>query len=384
MNYATQYHTRYNPNLQQEETGTTTPTIGRVYSISKATQRPRRNTKRQKTVSSNRPTTNGFLKTTFLPKLQENEQQIKLPRKEVEQIETDFYTSLSQLEKHYSISVLETKKYSYPYNLSLACWNVEEKLKKYSKITCFNALQIIQQEKQTTLRVTEKYETGNCLYYIPIVPLFRLLKNPQKQQSAQLLLSVFCYLYRVVGVPFYREEDSYLYWLYDMITEWHCEEEDSEEKEKTLSELRKATCVGNYILRKIQSKENLIYWENRLLNFQVKDDFDKECISIATQFFNLYKKYENRHLYLHINTDNQRDDDEECLTMDKYISFIADTNDSVFEELFNVVNNDFGEYGAIEEPSLLKHFNGTDITTRNLEFENQIFKLIPQLCQLLT
>ena len=384
MNYATQHHTGHHPIAQQKTTRAITSTIGRVYGISTTSQRLQRNPKRQKAVSSNRPTPHGFLKTTFLPKLQVSEAQIKLSKKEVKQLERDFYNSVSELEKHYGISVLETKKYSYPYNLSLACWNAEQQLKKHSKSHCFDALQIVQEDAQIAVRVIEKYETGNCLYYIPIVPLFRLLKNPQKQQSAQLLLSIFCYLYRVVGVPFYREDDSYLYWFYDMITEWHSEEEDSEEKEKTLSEIRKATCIGDCILQKIQSKENLIYWESRLQTFRVEDDFDQKCVTIATQFFDLYKQYENRHIYLNINRGYQESYGEEYLTIDKYISFVADTNDSVFDQLFEVVNNDFSEYGEIEEPTIQKHFNGRKMTTENLDFENKVFKLITQLCQLLT
>lgn len=383
MNYATQYNTRYNPTTQQATTTAITSTIGRFCRFYTTPKRPQRNTKRQKEICTDRPITNGFLKATFLPKLQVNEEQTKIPKKHIKQTEKGFYTSLSQLEKHYGISVLETQKYSYPYNISLAYWDAEQQLKKQnSKI--FDELQIIEENEQTSLKVIEKCDTGRYLHYIPITPLFSLLKNKQKQQSAQVLLSVFCYLYRVVGVPFYREVDAYLYWLYDMIQEWNSEEEDHEDKEKTFSELRKAECIGDYIVHKIQSKKNLVYWENRLRNFQIKDDFDKDCLTIATQFFDLYQQYENRHIFLNINRENEDFCDDEYLTIDKYISFVASTKGALSDQLFDITNNDFSQYGELEEPTIHKHFNGTKMTIENLDFENRLFKLLIKLCQLLT
>ncbi len=381
MNY--DYHTGDNPTTQQETTRAITPTIGRICRFSTTPKRPQRSTKRQKTICTDRPITNGFLKTTFLPKMQVNEQQTKVPKKHKKQIEINFYTSLSQLEKYYRISVLDTQKYSYPYNISLAYWDAQQQLKRQDPKN-FDELQIIEENEQTTVKVIEKCDTGRYLHYIPVTPLFSLLKNKQKQQSAQLLLSVFCYLYRVVGVPFYREEDSYLYWMYDMIQEWNSEEEDHKDKEKIVSELRKAECIGDYIVHKIQSKKNLVYWENRLQNFQIKDDFDKDCLTVTTQFFNLYQQYKNRHIFLNINRKNEDFYDDEYLTIDKYISFVASTKDDLSDQLFDITNNDFSQYADMEEPTIHKHFNRTKIAIESLDFENRLFKLLIKLCQLLT
>jgi len=69
--------------------------------------------------------------------------------------------------------------------------------------------------------------------------------------------------------------------------------------------------------------------------------------------------------------------------MQKYISFIADTKGWLYESLSDSINNEFNEYGAIEEPTITKQFDGIEITTNNLDFENRLFVLLDDLCTLL-
>ncbi len=385
MNYATQHHTGYNPNTRQKTTDTIAPTIGRVCRISTTPKRPQRNSKRQKAICTDRPTINGFLKTTFLPKIQVNKEQTKISKKQVKQTEEDFYQSLTQLAEHYNINPIKTRQYDYPYNMALGYWDAKQKIKQQPKGKYMDELQICAKEhEKTILSVQEKCDTGQFLYYVPVLPLFELLKNKSKNQTAQLLLSVFCYLYRVVGVPFYREDDSYLFWMYNYIQDW-VTEDDGFGDENMLSELRKASCIGDVVLKKLQSKENLIYWHKRIQTFRVKDDFDKRCLKIASQFFDLYQRYKNQHIYLNINRyDDNYCYDDEYLTIDKYLSFISNTKGGLFDQLFETVNNELSNYGDMEEPNICKSFNGKDVSQQNLDFENRIFSLLNELCHLLS
>ena len=66
--------------------------------------------------------------------------------------------------------------------------------------------------------------------------------------------------------------------------------------------------------------------------------------------------------------------------MDKYIGFIADYKGYLCEPLCETVNNEFSQYGEMEEPAVTTHFDGTPVGKESLDFENRIFPLINELC----
>jgi hypothetical protein len=69
--------------------------------------------------------------------------------------------------------------------------------------------------------------------------------------------------------------------------------------------------------------------------------------------------------------------------MEKYISFIADTKGWLYESLSDTINNEFNEYGAMEEPTISERFDGSEIPTANLDFENRLFGLLNDLSGIL-
>lgn len=72
-----------------------------------------------------------------------------------------------------------------------------------------------------------RYNTGAILYY---VKWFRCgITNPKRKKVAQLLQSVCSYLYHIVKIPYYRKQDSYLFWMYEMVTEWITSNDENEE-----------------------------------------------------------------------------------------------------------------------------------------------------------
>ena len=74
---------------------------------------------------------------------------------------------------------------------------------------------------------------------------------------------------------------------------------------------------------------------------------------------------------------------ENIIGMEKYISFYADHKGWLNETLIESVNTDIQEYGQMEEPIILKQFDGRDITANNLCFENRLFQLLHNLSDIL-
>src|SRR5690606_29046326 len=124
--------------------------------------------------------------------------------------------------------------------------------------------------------------------YIPVIPLFLMLKDPKRKKIAHLLLSVFSYLYRIANVPYYRDDGTYLGGHYEMHKEW-MEQEETDESYK--SELGIAEYTGDKMEQKLRNATHLKLFEQRLGDFKSRDAFDSECWHVACNAFALYTEY---------------------------------------------------------------------------------------------
>ena len=383
MNYATQYTIGNYQHTLTENTTTTAPTIERVRKLDSESQRHKRSTERQTEICTNSNVTNGFLKCAFLPKLK-TVQSVQACKRTAK-TERDFYKSLSQLAEHYGINPLQTQDYGYPYNMALAMWDAETKLKQ-NNINWDN-LRLVQDSKKTFFTSEERYNTGTTLYYIPIVPLFQMLNDPKRKITAQLLVSVCSYLYHIADIPYYRQENSYLYWMYEMMNDWVEQDDYTEETDSCIAEIVKAEWIGERIEQKLFNRINLQVFEQRLNNFKTRDTFDLECQKVACDAFALYAQYPHESIFRNAPSPHEdpynEENDSETVGMEKYISFIADTTGWLYERLADSINNEFNEYGAMEKPTIFKRFDGSNIKQTNLDFENRLFALLDELCALL-
>lgn len=123
----------------------------------------------QTTISTDSVAANGFLKHSFLPLYEESEQ---LPDKK--QVEQGFFKSLSILTSLYGLQPMNVSDKSYPYTILLAHWDALRQLNNTKQ----RELSIIQDEQNNiNLATKQTYNIGTTLYYIPVLPLYRLLKE---------------------------------------------------------------------------------------------------------------------------------------------------------------------------------------------------------------
>lgn len=375
MNYAQTYHIGNNQHTRTEQAKAVAPTIRRVRKLATKTKGHKPSTERQAEIRTNSNATNGILKCTFLPKLK-TAHSVQACQK----TERDFYKSLSKLAKHYSIEPMTTQVYNFPYNIVLGMWDIDTKLKRTHRN--WDSLHLLQDSKKTILQSEERFEVGTTLFHIPIIPLFQMLKDPKRKKNAQLLLSVCCYLYHIVQIPYYRKENTYLYWQYEMLKDWieYC---DEDETEAYRSELSQAECIGDIIEQKLYNPINLTLFEQRLSRFKSLDTFDRECWQVACNAFALYREYPNTTIFRNapIGEQDPYDDEYEnqAIVMEKYISFIGSTKGYLYNSIVESINHELNEYGSLEEPSISIPFNGKDTSGENLDFENRMFDLLDDL-----
>ena len=380
MNYATQHHIGNYQHTRTETATAVAPTIGRVRQVATKAKGCKPGAERQAEIRTNSNATNGILKCTFLPKLK-TVQSVQACQK----TERDFYKSLSKLAQHYSFEPMQTKDFSFPYNIALSMWDMEAKVKRTN--SNWDSFKLVQDSKKTFFVSEERYNVGTTLYYIPVVPLFRMLYDKERKHTAQLLLSVCSYLYHIADIPYYRQEDSYLYWLYETHKDWVEQDEETDATETYKSELRNAEYLGERMEQKLFNRNNLKFFEQRLSRFKSSNTFDKECWQVACNAFALFTEYPKASIFRNApmpEEDPYNDDYEnEAIGMEKYISFISDTKGWLYESLMESINNEFNEYGSMEEPTISKAFDGSKITNVNLDFENRLFALLDDLCTVL-
>ncbi|MBF7092577.1 hypothetical protein IUY40_13655 [Flavobacterium sp. ALJ2] len=382
MNHAQTYHIGDIQITRTKKSKAVAPTAGRVRPLDAKTQRCKRSSERQTQISTSGNVANGFLKTSFLPKLEENN--TVQVRQKTAKTEKDFYKSLSELAEHYKIEPMQTNQFEYPYNMALAIWDIEEKLKE--RVLNWQEIRLLQDSKKTYFISEEKYNTGTTLYYIPIEPLYQMLHDPKRKKNAQLLISVCSYLYHIANIPYYRQEDTYLYWMYEMHKDWVEQDDEAEKTETYKCEFNKAELIGDCIEKKLFNRINLQVFEQRVNSFKSFDTFDKECWQMASNAFTLYTEYPYTSIFRNapIKNDPESEPEEyEVIGMEKYISFISHTRGWLYVSITDSINNEFNEYGSMEEPTIYKCFDGKDITNNSLDFENRLFALLNDMCFLL-
>ncbi|WP_291882187.1 hypothetical protein [Chryseobacterium sp.] len=393
MKNETQNHIGHHSTARRQKAKATAPTVKGVRTMDASAQRQFGNTERPTEICSLFTASDAFLKTCFMHLLKENEITVKQSQRRIAKTERDFYKSLSQLAEYYDIKPMPTRHFGYPYNIRLALMDVQKQLK--AKAENWNRIRLIEKVGKTYFTVEERCNTGATLFYIPVVPLYRLLRQKTRRKAGCLLLSVCSYLYRNAGIPYYRIEDSYLYWNYEMLIDWIEQDAEMEDYFVCKKELYRAELIGDVMGQKISDPRNLQFFEQRLNSFNPKNQFDKACFELAKKVFALYSQYPDENIFRNAHHNNAIDPDtmdengyndyneENVVTMDKYISFFAESEGVVYDNLVSMINNEFNEYAEAQEPIIFKTFDGNSLLNESLDFENNLFKVLNELCRLL-
>jgi hypothetical protein len=327
----------------------------------------------------------GFLSHSFLPLC---EPSAELPE---EQITTEgFFKSLGYLCCHYGLKPFDVSAMAYPANVLLATWQVRRQVKKQGRR---RDLAIIEQEDgQVTLKVTETLNTGNTLFYIPVITLFHWHNQRKNRKTAELLLGICAYLFNEVGVPYFRDPDTYMQGNYEMIQQWvddDCGDMDKDDLNKHQNDLNKVYHFGDLMEKRIKSKVNLEQLAVRTENFKVTSDFQRAVKDLAIRTLSIWDHYPKRNIYQQANYPEVGDEgyDEDYynfLHIHEYVGFIGDTHSCLYDSMMDMINNDLNERAKVIEPQVTTLFDSPTLAYQDtLRYEHEVFELISDLCTLL-
>ncbi|WP_413998080.1 hypothetical protein ACMDB5_09800 [Flavobacterium sp. W1B] len=247
-------------------------------------------------------------------------------------------------------------------------------------------LAILLDEKTVKIATHHSYNTDMTLYYIPVLPLYKLLQDRKQKQNAELLLSVFAYLYHIAGIPYYRDNYRALAYYYECMQDWlteSWEEDETDEKNNANSELNKASHYGDIMYRKMFNLYHLNLFEKRIDSHKQNGSFDRECLSVAKKAYSLLQDYPEHNIFR--NTSNaELDEDDGIIRAEQYISFVAETEGTLYDNIARMINDEFNECSEMEQPTLTQIYDAqNNPSIEGLDFEYRIFPLINDLCTLL-
>lgn len=326
-----------------------------------------------------------FLRHSFLPLYMERPD---LPKDEG--IGGGVMDSLAILSKSYGLALMNVSDKPYPYNILLAHWNAQKLLSQTGEEP---ELFIVNDKGRVKTATRQTARRSYSLYYIPVLPLYRLLKSREHPTGAKLLLSVFSYLYYVARVPYYRDLDTYLFYHYEILEEWLEVEDgglDDEDLEFNRKALKTAAYCGDVIGRILYNPIHLEIFGERIRLANPADSFEQGCLAVAETALRLWQDFPESNLFCHL-SDPEEDEDEDDWTgadntirITEYVHFIADTESSIYDSIQQNIDAELNEKMYWQEHTLEsiydEHFTpGAD----TLEYETRLFALLDTLCYLL-
>lgn len=330
----------------------------------------------------------GFLRHQFLPRFAERP---GLP--EDTGITKGVLNSLCLASGHLPFTMPDVSDKAYPYNILLAHWSVQQQLRRRDK----DAELFIVADEQQNYKIATKQtaKRSYSLYYIPVLPLYRLLQSREDKQGAKLLLSVFSYLYHIARIPYYRDEDTFLFYHYEIMEEWLTEEDgsiDQADLEYNRRALHAASHGGDVIGRIIYNLKLLQQFGECISATIPANTFETACLKVAETAFNLWRDFPEGHLFNHLHDNNENDEDDEAdggdydntIRVDEYVHFIADTESSLYDSLQQNIDAELNEKMYWQEHALFSVYDDTfSPLADTLDYENRLFRLLDELAYLL-
>lgn len=306
----------------------------------------------------------------------------RLPKQR--ETEKGFFKSLSFLQKHYGLQLDNYRRLPYPYNILRSTNALEKALRTFGRS---RELEVGHHEGQVSLTVSEQLRNHYDLYYIPVSPLYDLWRQPEQQATAQLLTAVFAYLYVEAGLCYYRDEDTYLHYHYEILEEWVAEDDDAEAKEIRQQCLDNGKIKGDFIQEKIMNKALLKSMEQLIFSFQPATVYQQEALNIARKTLAVWRSFPGMNIYQNLSVETEDEEDygyNSTIRMDEYAGFISSNSDALSDDLFQMVENDFNERVNLQQPEIITAFDEPQAPyTDTLAYAEQVFKIIDELVTLL-
>lgn len=320
---------------------------------------------------------NGFLRHSFSPLVNGYFKELNTASKVAESI----FRAARNLCDLYGIKLLDDKHLVYPQNVSRLVEDLQQQMGAIDKDA--NVLVVSSEDMLPTLAVTKVFDTKTTLYYLPIEPLHLLMQQENRRTTGELLLSVLCYFYQIGSIPYFGDNSSYLYYVYQMVYDWYRDEEiceDPNEYQYIVDHIHLVERESSNLLKYLSDKDQLAFLDVRVSQFCPKTKAEENLMAIAIRVSALFEKFPIRSIMDSIEDDLNSIDKEGRISAEHYLSFIWSGEDSLYDQLMETVNCELQEYNEIDEPMSIQLFDQPqNKITHDLSFEQEFFELLNEL-----
>ncbi|MEN0095130.1 MAG: hypothetical protein AAGB30_07090 [Pedobacter sp.] len=231
------------------------------------------------------------------------------------------------------------------------------------------------------LATVHTFSNGNTLFYFPTEVVFNLLKTDL--QTAELLLSVYSYLFRFIGIPHYGEDYSYLGGIYEMIEEMYLYEDDPDRDKDfydyVTGHLQMIQEKGAECVMLLREKIHVMDFAERVERYQPRNKEQMDFHETARSFLKLSQDFPGRNIHDRISPPLD-EDYEGLIRLEQYLHFHWSNNCPVVDELMDYVNADLNERSEMEEPTTFQYFDTPQpSSTHEHDFEKRLCELLHEL-----
>lgn len=339
----------------------------------------RRRKKRQLEKRAPCTAANGFLRHSFTPVVN---REVGLLG-QAKQVQQEFFQSLANLAEFYQLEITCEASLCYPLNIKTAFEKVQKAFDE--KRTGLHVIIAKDKRRKACVSTVKTYDTGTCLYYLPVKPLISLMQNRRTKKQANLLLSVFAYLHQVCGIPYFTE--GFLAGEYEILYEWYTTDEpdyDEEYYHAFIQAYEQMGYFGGKLLKSICHKYHLKLFETRARQFKPMGEIDTALHEVALQLLAVYMAYPAQSIMDNIPECPTEQEDDEKILPNQYISFMWDAEGFIYDQLVETVNTRFQETLAVAEPFAVQYFDKLpEKELHDLGFAEQFFDSLNNLATVL-
>lgn len=345
---------------------------------------PRRRVSRRQSAQalSNQPPAPAFLTHRFLPLAADHAVLHRNKR-----VESEFFRSVDHLVTLYRLSVPKCVDLPYPLNIHAVFQQLKEQLKTSQPDL---SLAIVQTDKRiTTVATVKAVAWQDTLYYIPLLPLFKLLRRKQARHVAPILVGIAAMIYQKLGIPMYTERNSYLADVYSILHQWVDDTEAERTEQETAQyyrEFRRADAVGYHMQRKLRQPLRIIKLSRYVQEFKPVGPWQNRLRELAGDFLALGQKFPRRCFFRDIPTGIWEEDmeDEDRIRKDNYLSFVYDNDGCLGEEMEDYVNTSLQDCPVVDEPVTVQYFNEPQpVELHDATYQKTCLFLLNEFCHLL-
>jgi hypothetical protein len=301
------------------------------------------------------PVTPAFLRHQFLPLATDHPVLYRSG-----EVQSEFFRSVDHLARLYRLVVPDVPDLPYPLNIHAAFVQLKQQLERAQPALSLAILQT--DDGVTTLATAKEVDLQGYLYYIPLQPIFRLLRRKKARQITPILLGIAAYIRQKMGMPCYSDWGSYMANVHGILEQWVDDtegERDEKEAAEYYSEFRRAERVGYCIQRKLRQPARISKLTVNLQIFEPIGEWQVRLRELAGDFLRLGNAYPNRCLFeeIPIGFLDEETRDEDRVSKEQYFSFVYDHYSWLGEEVNDYVETSLQECPVVDAPVTVQFFH---------------------------